>query len=230
MKRHTVNLSLAMLVLGFLLAFSYQFAKENRDRVETAEEWKKEYSLRDRLIKEEKQNKALEKDLFKKQQEVRKTEASLKNEKQEYYNILEDVERYRMYVGEIGVQGEGIEVTLKDSSYVPEGENVNNYIVHESHIFRLLNELWISGAAAVSINGQRVTHHSYISCNGPVITVDGTQHPAPFVISAIGEADVLLPALNIAGGLIDQLTWDHVSVSIEKQDKIEMEPLLKQGE
>ncbi|WP_420909702.1 DUF881 domain-containing protein [Bacillus sonorensis] len=219
-----------MLVLGFLLAFSYQFAKENRDRVETAEEWKKEYSLRDRLIKEEKQNKALEKDLFKKQQEVRKTEASLKNEKQEYYNILEDVERYRMYVGEIGVQGEGIEVTLKDSSYVPEGENVNNYIVHESHIFRLLNELWISGAAAVSINGQRVTHHSYISCNGPVITVDGTQHPAPFVISAIGEADVLLPALNIAGGLIDQLTWDHVSVSIEKQDKIEMEPLLKQGE
>ncbi|ASB89718.1 DUF881 domain-containing protein [Bacillus sonorensis] len=230
MKRHTVNLSLAMLVLGFLLAFSYQFAKENRDRVETAEEWKKEYSLRDRLIKEEKQNKALEKDLFKKQQEVRKTEASLKNEKQEYYNILEDVERYRMYVGEIGVQGEGIEVTLKDSSYVPEGENVNNYIVHESHIFRLLNELWISGAAAVSINGQRVTHHSYISCNGPVITVDGTQHPAPFVISAIGEADVLLPALNIAGGLIDQLTRDHVSVSIEKQDKIEMEPLLKQGE
>ncbi|MGR3285582.1 MULTISPECIES: DUF881 domain-containing protein [Bacillus] len=219
-----------MLVLGFLLAFSYQFAKENRDRVETAEEWKKEYSLRDRLIKEEKQNKALEKDLFKKQQEVRKTEASLKNEKQEYYNILEDVERYRMYVGEIGVQGEGIEVTLKDSSYVPEGENVNNYIVHESHIFRLLNELWISGAAAVSINGQRVTHHSYISCNGPVITVDGTQHPAPFVISAIGEADVLLPALNIAGGLIDQLTRDHVSVSIEKQDKIEMEPLLKQGE
>ena len=230
MKRHTVNLSLAMLVLGFLLAFSYQFAKENRDRVETAEEWKMEYSLRDRLIKEEKQNKALEKDLFKKQQEVRKTEASLKNEKQEYYNILEDVERYRMYVGEIGVQGEGIEVTLKDSSYVPEGENVNNYIVHESHIFRLLNELWISGAAAVSINGQRVTHHSYISCNGPVITVDGTQHPAPFVISAIGEADVLLPALNIAGGLIDQLTRDHVSVSIEKQDKIEMEPLLKQGE
>ena len=230
MKRHTVNLSLAMLVLGFLLAFSYQFAKENRDRVETAEEWKKEYSLRDRPIKEEKQNKALEKDLFKKQQEVRKTEASLKNEKQEYYNILEDVERYRMYVGEIGVQGEGIEVTLKDSSYVPEGENVNNYIVHESHIFRLLNELWISGAAAVSINGQRVTHHSYISCNGPVITVDGTQHPAPFVISAIGEADVLLPALNIAGGLIDQLTRDHVSVSIEKQDKIEMEPLLKQGE
>ncbi|MBU8786322.1 DUF881 domain-containing protein [Bacillus glycinifermentans] len=230
MKRHTVNLSLAMLVLGFLLSFSYQFTKENKDRGEAAEDWKTEYSLRDRLITEEKQNKALEKELYKKQQEVQKTEASLKNEKKEYYNIVEDVERYRMFVGEIGVQGKGIEVALKDSSYVPEGENVNNYIVHESHIFRLLNELWISGAAAVSINGQRVTHHSYISCNGPVITVDGTQHPAPFVVSAIGEADVLLSALNIEGGIVDQLTRDHVSVSIEKKDKIEMEPLLKQGE
>ncbi len=84
-------------------------------------------------------------------------------------------------------------------------------------------------AAAVSINGQRVTHHSYISCNGPVITVDGNQYPAPFVISAIGDPDVLMPALNIAGGLVDQLSRDHISVSIEKQDQIEMEPLLKQG-
>ncbi|AGN36144.1 DUF881 domain-containing protein [Bacillus paralicheniformis] len=230
MKRHTVNLSLAMLVLGFLLSFSYQFARENKDHEETAENWKEEYSLRDRLISQEKQNKKLEQELYKKQQEVQKTETALKKEKKEYYNIVEDVERYRMFVGEIGVQGEGIKVTLKDASYIPEGENVNNYIVHESHIFRLLNELWISGAAAVSINGQRVTHHSYISCNGPVITVDGNQYPAPFVISAIGDPDVLMPALNIAGGLVDQLSRDHISVSIEKQDQIEMEPLLKQGE
>ncbi len=81
MKRHTVNLSLAMLVLGFLLSFSYQFARENKDHDETAENWKEEYSLRDRLISQEKQNKKLEQELYKKQQEVQKTETALKKEK-----------------------------------------------------------------------------------------------------------------------------------------------------
>ncbi|MDA7025962.1 DUF881 domain-containing protein [Bacillus sp. CLL-7-23] len=230
MKKHTAILSLAMLVLGFLLSFSYQFTKEMKDNKGNSKSWEEEYSLRDRLISQEKQTNALKNELIRKQKEVQQTEESLKGEKEEYDNILEDVERYRMYVGEIGVQGQGIQVTLKDASYIPEGENVNQYIIHESHIFRLLNELWISGAAAVSINGQRVTHHSYISCNGPVITVDGNQYPAPFVVSAIGEADVLIPALNIAGGLVDQLTRDHISVHIEEQAKVTMAPLLKQGE
>ncbi|MDA1475640.1 DUF881 domain-containing protein [Bacillus changyiensis] len=230
MKKHTAILSLAMLVLGFLLSFSYQFTKEMKDKKGPSKSWEEEYSLRDRLISQEKQTNALKNELMSKQKEVQQTEESLKGEKEEYDHILEDVERYRMFVGEIGVQGQGIQVTLKDASYIPEGENVNQYIIHESHIFRLLNELWISGAAAVSINGQRVTHHSYISCNGPVITVDGNQYPAPFVVSAIGEADVLIPALNIAGGLVDQLTRDHISVHIEEQAKVMMDPLLNQGE
>lgn len=112
---------------------------------------------------------------------------------------LEDVEKYRMFTGEIGVKGKGVKVSLEDASYIPSGQNVNNYIVHESHIFHVINELFISGASAVSINGQRITHQSYIHCNGPVVTVDGVQHPAPFVISAIGDPAVLIPALNIAG-------------------------------
>ncbi|MDP4163311.1 MAG: DUF881 domain-containing protein, partial [Bacillota bacterium] len=75
-------------------------------------------------------------------------------------------------------------------------------------------------------NGQRLSSNSYIVCNGPVITVDGYQHPAPFVISAIGDPDVLSAALNITGGVKDQLVNDNIVFTLEKKDEIVFEPIL----
>jgi len=226
--KSAVLLSLIMLIAGFLISFSFQTTRENHKSMTETEEWKKEYALRDELLKQEKENKDLEKELYQKQNKVRQTENKLKNEKTEYYNVLEDVEKYRMYVGELGVAGEGIEVTLEDSSYIPEGENVNNYIVHEGHIFKVINELLISGASAIAINGQRLSHDSYIYCNGPVVTVDGNQFPAPFVISAIGEPAVLDQALNIAGGIVEQIAYDNIVITLEKKSEIKMNPLLQE--
>ncbi|MFJ5963492.1 MULTISPECIES: DUF881 domain-containing protein [unclassified Bacillus (in: firmicutes)] len=226
MRGKTVIFSIVMLVLGFLISFSYQYTKQHQADVNRTEQWKKEYSLKSQLAKQEKANQKLEKELYSLQSKVQATESNLKNKKEKYFNVLEDVEKYRMFTGEIGVKGKGVKVSLEDASYIPSGQNVNNYIVHESHIFNVINELFISGASAVAVNGQRITHQSYIHCNGPVVIVDGVQHPAPFVISAIGDPTVLIPALNIAGGAVDQLTSDHISVTIEKKD-IHMKPLLR---
>ncbi|MGX1194043.1 uncharacterized protein YlxW (UPF0749 family) [Metabacillus sp. SLBN-84] len=229
MRGRYVILSLIMLVLGFLVAFSYQLTKEKQpENGISSEQWDKEYETRQLLIKQEERNAELQKQLSDTQEKVRKIEEDLKNEKQLYFNLVEDAEKYRMYVGELGVKGEGIEVTLEDSSYIPEGENVNNYIVHEGHIFKVINELLISGASAVAINGQRLSHDSYIYCNGPVVTVDGNQFPAPFVISAIGDPAVLDQALNIAGGVVEQVAYDNIVITLEKKDEIKMNPLLQE--
>ncbi|APH07071.1 DUF881 domain-containing protein [Bacillus weihaiensis] len=229
MKGSYVILSLIFLVLGFLISYSFQLTREKaKGETLSPEQWDKEYQIRSQLITKEEINRDLQKELFEKQERVEEIEASLKEEKQVYYNLVEDVEKYRMYVGDVAVEGKGVQVTLEDASYVPDGENVNNYIVHESQIFSVINELYISGADAVSVNGQRLSRHSYIYCNGPVVTVDGNQFPAPFVISAIGDPNVMIPALNITGGVIDQLTYDHVVVAVEKKDKIVMEPLLNE--
>ncbi|WP_307439853.1 DUF881 domain-containing protein [Bacillus sp. V2I10] len=229
MRGRYVVLSLIMLVLGFLVSFSYQLTKEQRpNNGISSEQWTKEYETRQLLIKQEERNTELQKELFKSQEKVREIEENLKNEKQIYFNLVEDVEKYRMYVGELGVAGEGIEVTLEDSSYIPEGENVNNYIVHEGHIFKVINELLISGASTIAINGQRLSHDSYIYCNGPVVTVDGNQFPAPFVISAIGEPAVLDQALNIAGGIVEQIAYDNIVITLEKKNEIKMNPLLQE--
>ncbi len=119
-------------------------------------------------------------------------------------------------------EGKGIRITLQDGDYDPKSLNPNDYIVHESHVFKLLNELKISGAQAIAINGQRVMANSYIRCNGPVITIDGTQHPAPFVIEAVGDSDTLIASLNLNGGVVDQLLNDYIVVSLEEHQKLTM--------
>ncbi len=217
-----------MVVVGFLIAYSYQLTKQNTPKQEiSSEQWEKEFEIRNLLIEQEEKNNELQNQLFAIQQQVTDFEENLKQEKQIYYNLVEDVEKLRMFVGEVGIKGKGVEVKLEDASYIPDGENVNQYIVHESHLFKVINELKISGASAIAINGQRITSHSYIYCNGPVVTVDGNQFPAPFTISAIGDPEVLSQALNIAGGVLDQLTYENVQVEVTKMNEIQMEPLLQ---
>ncbi|WP_243387003.1 DUF881 domain-containing protein [Bacillus kexueae] len=228
MKVNSFLVFIVMVVVGFLIAYSYQLTKQNTPKQEiSSEQWEKEFEIRNLLIEQEEKNNELQNQLFAIQQQVTDFEENLKQEKQIYYNLVEDVEKLRMFVGEVGIKGKGVEVKLEDASYIPDGENVNQYIVHESHLFKVINELKISGASAIAINGQRITSHSYIYCNGPVVTVDGNQFPAPFTISAIGDPEVLSQALNIAGGVLDQLTYENVQVEVTKMNEIQMEPLLQ---
>ncbi|KAA0548186.1 DUF881 domain-containing protein [Bacillus sp. BGMRC 2118] len=228
LKGKYVILSFVCLVLGFMISFSYQLTKtENQEEhVLTDKQWQREFEYRNTLISQEEINRNLQQELFQKQERVRKLEENLADEEKVLFNLVEDVEKLRMYVGEVKVKGKGIEVTLADSSYVPDQANVNNYIVHERHIQSVINELLVSGANAIAINGQRIFHNSFILCIGPVVSVDGTQHPAPFVVSAIGDPNVLDGALNITGGIKDQLVSENVNVKIEKKQQIVLDPLL----
>jgi uncharacterized protein YlxW (UPF0749 family) len=225
-KGRNVILTLVTLVLGFILAFSYSHTRQAKHQgVISNSQWEKEDSLRTQLIRHQEKTRQLQSELFQKQEQVREMEQELSKEEQIFFNLAEDAEKYRMYLGKVKVKGKGVEVTLADGDYRPEEENVNNYLVHEHHVFKVVNELYIAGASAVAINGQRLTHNSYIICDGPVITVDGYQHPAPFVISAIGDPDVLASALNITGGVKDQLVNDNIVFTLEKKNEIILEPI-----
>ncbi|MEH7387553.1 DUF881 domain-containing protein [Bacillus sp. JJ1521] len=228
-KGKYVILSFVCLVLGFMISFSYQYTKEQLEsnRV-TEQQWNEEAKIRTELNDQNEKNNELQLKLIEKQNQIKAIEEELANEEQEqiYFNLVEEVEKYRMVVGEIGVKGPGVVVTLEDSSYVPSGQDVNNYLVHESHLFKVINELYVSGAQAVSVNGKRLSHDSYIYCNGPVVVVDGNPFPAPFVISAIGDPNVLVPALNMNGGITDQLIQDNIVVKIENKAQLQMDPLI----
>ncbi|MBT2678482.1 DUF881 domain-containing protein [Bacillus sp. ISL-35] len=228
MNSNRVVLSIVFLVLGFMVAFSFRVTQDDGDKGKrlTDRQWEQHISLRNQLIEQEEKNRELQKELNAKQEKVREIETSLSKEAQVFFNMAEDAEKYRKFLGKVKVSGKGVKVTLADGEYDPDEENINNYLVHEHHVFKVINELYISGAAAVAVNGQRIAHNSYILCTGPVITVDGYQHPAPFEITAIGDPDVLSSALNITGGVKDQLVNDQIVFSLEKKSEITMEPIL----
>ncbi|RIW36324.1 DUF881 domain-containing protein [Bacillus salacetis] len=228
--RH-VTLSLVCLVLGFILAFSYSLANsEKKERAQLTDgQWQREDKLRSQLIGFQENNSDLQNEVYEKQQKVVDIEKELSQEKQIYFNLAEDAEKYRMFLGKVKVEGPGVSVTLSDSQYNPDDPNVNNYIVHEHHVYKVINEMYIAGASAVAINGQRLKHDSYILCTGPVITVDGVTYSAPFEITSIGDPEVLSSALNLTGGVKDQLVNENIDFSLKKENKLVFEPIISES-
>lgn len=222
-SRKQFELLIVCVTTGFIIGYSYNQAKDNREAgTINSELFEQEDSYREELITQQERNKELSDELNSLQEQIRKYEKSFASNEKDYKELVEQAEDLRLLLGELKSEGKGIRITLQDSDYDPKSLNPNDYIVHESHVFKLLNELKISGAQAIAINGQRVMADSYIRCNGPVITIDGTQHPAPFVIEAVGDSDTLMASLNLNGGVVDQLLNDNIVVSLEEHQKLTM--------
>ncbi|WP_142826630.1 DUF881 domain-containing protein [Planococcus soli] len=224
----SIVFSLVFLVLGFIMAYSYSLSSDNRDTKEFTGGafFEQEEQYRKELIDQQERNKDLRDELQLKQSDVQEYERSFADGENRYTEYAAEAEELRRFLGLVPVQGNGLKVTLQDGGYNPDSVNPNDYIVHESHVFQVINELYISGAQAISINGQRIHGNSYIVCTGPVITVDGVQYPAPFVIEAIGEPKVLTSSMELTGGIMDQLINDNIIVTLDEGLLIEMSALL----
>ncbi|GGC80667.1 UPF0749 protein YlxW [Thalassobacillus devorans] len=222
-----VILAFVLLVTGFLVSYSYTQADESSQMVKLADRtWEKEYYYRKQLLDLESKNKELREELQTKTEAVQTYEDGLAANEQQIADFVERKKRLQMLTGQLPVKGPGLSVTLKDAAYIPSEEHANNYIVHEPHIHQVVNELKSAGAKAIAINGQRYVSNSYFACTGPVITIDGVQHPAPFVITAIGDPDVLFSSLSLKNGVVDQLVTDNIEVELEKSAEIQMDARL----
>lgn len=184
--------------------------------------FEQENTYREQLIEQQERNKELSDELSELEQKIREYEKQVSTDEQKYEQYVKQAEHLRLVLGLSVGAGQGIRITLEDGEYDPSSTNPNEYIVHDSHIFKVLNELKIAGAEAIAINGQRLLANSYINCNGPVITIDGKQHPAPFVIEAIGEPTILSSSLQLTGGVFDQLLNERVQVTVESANLLTM--------
>ncbi len=227
----SIIFSLVFLVLGFIMAYSFsQSQTEKKESGYTGGAFfEQEERFRGQLIEQQERNKALRTELAETQKAIRDYEKSFSDGPDQFSAYADKAEALRRFVGDLPVQGDGLIVTLKDGEYTGDAENPNDYIVHESHVFQVINELYISGAQAIAVNGQRIDGNSYIVCTGPVITVDGVRYPAPFTIEAIGKSDVLESSLKISGGVMDQLLNDNIIVTLDMGQKISMPAMLSES-
>lgn len=108
------------------------------------------------------------------------------------------------------LQGPGVVVELKDSSRSATGEPgisimAQEQIIHDQDVLRVVNELYAAGAEALSINNIRLGPASSVRCVGPVVHIDGVKVASPIRIRAIGDPETLKGALNLPGGILDEL-------------------------
>jgi len=110
--------------------------------------------------------------------------------------ILDEREQYKILSGNTDVHGEGVVVHIDDGTReLYEGEDPNSVLVHDMDILAVINELNRSGAEVISVNGQRLTNNSSISCSGYTIRINDQFFARPFVIRAIGDSKRMAAAL-----------------------------------
>jgi uncharacterized protein YlxW (UPF0749 family) len=96
------------------------------------------------------------------------------------------------------VTGPGVTVTLSDADESVRDDSdidVNYLLVHQQDIQAVVNAMWLGGATAVTIAGQRVITTTGIKCSGNAVRLHGIPYGQPYVISAVGDQDALVNAL-----------------------------------
>jgi len=132
-----------------------------------------------------------------------------------------DLENNNAALGLTELVGQGITITLKDGTGSGGSKlDLSSYLVHYSDLIEVINSLKNAGAEAISVNDQRITNTTAISCVGNVIKINNEKVGVPFVINAIGSPEKLYGALTMLGGYIDKLKDDGVVVTVEKQTSI----------
>lgn len=220
-KNRHVFIPFILLIAGFFGAYSYQHANVDSKVVQLSEQkWESDYQYRKQAIELVDQNKQLQEELADKLANIQELETEFAGQEELVGNYVEQKNRLQILNGEVPVVGDGVRLTLYDANYIPNEKNANNYMVHESHIYKVVNELFSAGAKAVAINGQRVLKDTFIACVGPVVAVDGVEYPAPFVISAIGDPDVLYPSMTLTNGVVDQLESENIEVDVKEENDL----------
>ncbi|NLB18337.1 MAG: DUF881 domain-containing protein [Syntrophomonadaceae bacterium] len=137
--------------------------------------------------------------------------------------LNDELTKANMVAGLVPTQGPGIIVTLNDSAQVLQpGDNPNLGLVHDEDLLKVVNELKAAGAEAISINDQRLISSSEIRCAGTTILVNVNRIAPPFVISAIGDPDMLKSSLLITGGHLKYIENFGIQYQIQIADSIEI--------
>jgi uncharacterized protein YlxW (UPF0749 family) len=118
-------------------------------------------------------------------------------------DLNDQLEKARIAAGLIPLTGTGVVFQL-DDSIQPPGPDGNDldYLVGARDIRTLAEELWLAGAEAIAVNGERVTPSTaYIDIGGTLL-VNSAYLAPPYRVAALGPAEIY-DRLSRSQGFID---------------------------
>ena len=210
-----VSISVVCMILGILLALQLKGVRENAtvDNPNTT----RLQTLQGLLDSQREDNDRLQqqvKDLRKEVQSYR--QAAADEGTQNDQALLDEVGQLQKAAGLTDVVGPGVEMCIRDSTSGDEAD----YLIHDSDILSVVNELRDAGAEALSLNGNRILSTTEIRCSGSVLTINGRRTSAPFIIDAIGDTETMFNALMMRNGVVDVLKQWSIQVEVTEVDEL----------
>lgn len=111
--------------------------------------------------------------------------------------------------------GPGLQMTISD----PDGG------LRAATLLGLIQELRNAGAEAIQIGQVRVVASTWVSQDGDGLVIDGTRVSAPLTVLAIGDPEVMQPALMIPGGAADRITSDGATLDVHTPSAVTIEAI-----
>lgn len=175
-----VTLSVALLVLGFLVAA--QIAAEGpRIRYSTEER----APLIDTALRLQGQQEALKQQILELRAAIARLEALDPDAAASLRRLYADLEAARLASGLLPVTGPGVAFRFEDGS----GGSIDA-LVTARDVRTLVEELWLAGAEAIAVNGERIVGGSAVIDIGGSILVNSAYLAPPYTVSAIGPPDL----------------------------------------
>lgn len=206
----TIGAMIALLVCVILMQFrtveetditTLEAMRETELRAEVAS-WKTKYE-------------EASKQLIEIQSTITEYEEKITNNQETSELLEKELQEANMRLGKTEVKGAGIVVTLEDNDFAQ---------IEAYDIYKLVNELRLAGAEAISVNDIRITAMSDIKDIAPGnLVVDGKPGiMSPYVVKAIGDQTYLQSSLTLKTfGYMDFVIKGYdKTAKIEEQDEI----------
>lgn len=178
-----VTLTGALLVLGFLIAA--QLAAEGpRIRYTTQERT----TLIETALGLQQQQGALQARILELRAELVELEAGEPGSEAIVRELNSALEHARIAGGLIQLTGSGLVFRIEDAESA--GVDSTDQLVTAGDLRTLVQELWLGGAEAISINGERITTTTAVLDVGSAILVNSAYLAPPYQVSAIGPEDL----------------------------------------
>jgi uncharacterized protein YlxW (UPF0749 family) len=105
--------------------------------------------------------------------------------------LNEQLDGARVAAGLLPLAGTGIVIRVEDSTQpVAPGTNDADYLVSAADLRTVVEELWLVGAEAIAVNGERITTTTAIIDIGASILVNSAYLAPPFQVTALGPRDL----------------------------------------
>ncbi len=219
-KKKEVAITLGLMCLLLAFGISMQL-KTTKSLVSTAGNTShKEDRLRDEVLKWKEQYDSKYEELEKIEEDLEKERKVSLSSDDSFVEKQNELKKINTYLGLTDVTGEGMTITLKDST--KSTLDPAKGLVHNTDLLAVVNELKNTGAEAISINGQRIVPNTSINCVGAVIQVNDEIVGSPFVIKAIGDPNRLNNVMRI-GGFIEILQDAGINVEAKKNDNLKID-------